>query len=192
AARKTDGERVGTEYAFQLLQHAARFLAPRRLLDGAAAHKFDEARLQVEMSLPEFAVIHVVNAIPDFGFAAAKMPTSAEMAIVKAKHLRRQPGRDMNPVRNVSDGNRVLLFAGIKPGPHGARDFTVQRRNCIGAPREPQAEHGHAEAFVAFRVLASQRHETLTGKTEGLAHRSEVLFDQVGVEAIVTGGHGSV
>src|SRR6202158_4202795 len=52
AARKTDGKRVGTEHAFQLLQHAARLVAVRGLLDGAATHKFDHSRLQIEMRLP--------------------------------------------------------------------------------------------------------------------------------------------
>jgi hypothetical protein len=68
----------------------------------------------------------------------------------------------------------------------------MQRGNCIGAPRKLQAQHGHAETFVAVGILAAQRHEGFLGKTERLAQRSEVLFDQIGVEAIVAGGHGSV
>src|SRR5882762_4402949 len=110
AARKTNGERIRTEHAFQLLQYAARFVAARSLLDGAAAHKFNHSRLQIEMRLPEFAVVNIVNAFPDFGLAAAQMPSRAKMAIVEAKHLRSQPGRNMDAIGNVSDGNRVLRF----------------------------------------------------------------------------------
>ena len=40
-ARKTDGERIGTECAFQLLQHITRLVAARGLSDSTAAHEFD-------------------------------------------------------------------------------------------------------------------------------------------------------
>src|ERR1035441_10810524 len=93
AAGKTEGEGIGTEDPLQLLQHSARFVTARGLADGAAAHKFNHARLQAEMSLPELAVVDVVDPIPDFGLAAAQMPSRSEMAVVQAKHLRRQPGR---------------------------------------------------------------------------------------------------
>ncbi len=43
AASKADGKRIGTERAFELLQHATRFVAARGLLDGAAAHKFNHS-----------------------------------------------------------------------------------------------------------------------------------------------------
>src|SRR6202158_4498410 len=140
------------------------------------------------MRLPEFPVVNVINAFPDFRLAAAQMPSRAKMTIVEAKHLRSQPGRNMDAVGNMSDGNRIFQFARKESGPHGAGDFTVQRGNCIRAPRELQAKHGHAETFVAFGILASQRHEIFLGKPEGLAERSEVLFDQIGIETIMAGG----
>ena len=192
AARETNGERVGTEGAFQLLQHGQRFVAARSLFDGAAAHKLDHSRLQIEVRLPEFAVVNVVNAFPDLGLAAAQLPSRAQMAIVEAKHLRGQPSGDMNAVGDVSDGHRVFQFAREKSSPHGAGNFAVQRGNGVGVPRQLQAEHGHAETFVAVGMFASQRHETFLGKTERLAQRSEVLFDQIGIETIVAGGHWSV
>src|SRR3984885_8154351 len=81
--RKTYGERVRSESVFQLLQHGTGFVAAGSLLNGAAAHKFDHARLQVEVRLPELAIINVLNAIPGLGFAAAQMPSRAEMTIVE-------------------------------------------------------------------------------------------------------------
>jgi len=98
----------------------------------------------------------------------------------------------MDAVGNVSDGNRVFEFAGEESGPHSAGDFTVQRGNGIGVPRELQAEHGHAETFVAFGMLAPQGHEVFFGKTERLRRGPRWLFDQIGIEAVVAGGHGSV
>ncbi len=78
------------------------------------------------MRLPELAVVNVVNAFPDFGLAAAQLPSRAKMTIVEAKHLRSQPGWYMDSVGNVSNGNRILRFAREQSGPHGARNFTVQ------------------------------------------------------------------
>src|SRR5208283_2135385 len=98
----------------------------------------------------------------------------------------------MDAVGDVSNGNRVFVFPRRETRPHGAGNFAVQRGNCIGAARELQPEHSHAKTFVAIRMLASQRHETFPGKAEALAQRSEMLFDQIGIEAIVAGGHGSV
>src|SRR5437660_643305 len=39
---------------------------------------------------------------------------------------------------------------------------------------------------------SSQRHEIFDGRPEGLAQRSEMRFDQSGIEAIMAGGHRSV
>jgi hypothetical protein len=41
-------------------------------------------------------------------------------------------------------------------------------------------------------MLASQRHEIFLGKSQGLAQRSEVLFDQIGIEAVMPGRNGRV
>ena len=192
AARKTDGERIGTEHAFQLLQHLARFFAARGLLDGAAAHKFDHPRFQVEMSLPELAVVDVVDAFPDLGLAAAQMPSRAEMAIVEAKHLRGQPGRDMDAVGNVSDGNRVFRFARESPV-HMARETSPCREETALARREsfrPSTVMQKRSSLSGFSRPSAMK--AFLGKTESLAQRSEVLFDQIGIEAIMAGGHGSV
>src|ERR1700679_1595114 len=73
--RKPDRQGIRTESTFQLLQHRPRLIAARSLLDSAATHKLDHARLQVKMGLPKFAVIDVINAFPYLGFAAAQMPS---------------------------------------------------------------------------------------------------------------------
>ncbi len=102
------------------------------------------------------------------------------MAVVKAEHLRRQPGRNVHAVGDVPDGNFVFGLAGIEAGPHGARHFAVQRGNGIGAAREFQAQHGHAEIFVRVAgILASQRHQPLVGEPKRLAQRPQMLFHQV-------------
>src|SRR5579862_6109446 len=93
--READGERVGTEHAFELLQDVAWFVAPGGLFDCAAADKFDHPRLQAKVRLPELAVVDVFDAIPNFSFAAAEVPSRAEMFVVETEHLRGEPGRNV-------------------------------------------------------------------------------------------------
>ena len=86
------------------------------------------------MSLPEFAVVDVFNAEPDLGFAAALVPVSTEVTIVETKHLRGEPGRNVDTVRDMPDWNLVFRFVFEESGPHGARDLAVQCRDSVGAP----------------------------------------------------------
>src|SRR5712664_544178 len=81
AAREANGERIRTEYAFEPLQFSLRFVPALRLLDRPSAHEFQKSRLQVEMRLPKFAVIHVLDSFPDLGLAAALVPSGTEMAV---------------------------------------------------------------------------------------------------------------
>ncbi len=144
------------------------------------------------MSFPEFAIVDVVNTLPDFGFAAALLPSRAKMPIVETKHLRSQPCGNMHAVGNVSDGNLVFRFAGKSPV-HMARETSPCSEETALARREslrPSTVMQKRSSLVG--ILASQGHEILLGKTERLAQRSEVLLDQIGIEAIMAGGHGSV
>ena len=88
------------------------------------------------MGFPEFAVVHVFDSFPDCRVAAVLLPAGSQMAVVEAEHLRRQPGRDVHAVGDVPDGNFVFRLAGIEPGPHGARNFSMQSGNGVGAARE--------------------------------------------------------
>ena len=99
------------------------------------------------------------------GIAAVALPVRAEVAVVEAAHLRRQPRRHMDAVGDVADGHCVLWSAGIEALPHGARDLAVERGDGVGAARELQAEHGHAELLAVVvgifaAVAPSARHGT--------------------------------
>jgi hypothetical protein len=65
----------------------------------------------------------------------------------------------------------------------------VERRHRIGAPRQLQPQHGHAELFVRVgRVLAPHRHQIVEREAELIAQRPEVLLDEAFVETVVAGG----
>ena len=145
------------------------------------------------MGLPEFAIVHVFNPFPDFRLAAVLVPTGAEVTVIEAKHLRRQPGGNMHAVGDVPDRNFVFGTTGIEAGPHGAGNFPVQGGHGIGPPREFQPQHRHAELLVVIAgILPSERHEAVVGKTENIAQRPQMLLHQAGSKAVMAGGHRSV
>ena len=88
------------------------------------------------MGLPKFAIVDVLDPLPDASLGVVLMPTGSQVSVIKAEHLRCQPGGNMHAVGNVSDWNRVFMPAGIQPGPHGAGHLAVQSRNGIGAARK--------------------------------------------------------
>ena len=143
------------------------------------------------MSFPELAVVDVFDGFPRALGAAALLPVHAEVAIVKAKHLRSKPRRDMDTIGDMADGDCVFRAAGIEALPHGARDFAVERGNRVDAAGKLETEDGHAEGLTMIGgMFAAEAHEVLVGDTELIAQRSEVFFDEVGTEAIVAGGNG--
>ena len=193
AAGKSDGQGVRTQNAAQALPEFQGFAAALRLLDGAGADKLQEALLQAEMRFPQFPIIDVFDPFPDARFAAVLVPARAQMAVVETEHLRRQPSGNVHSIGDVSNGNRVFRFAGVKPFPHGAGHVPVQRGNGIGAAGDLQAQHGHAEIFIRIGgIFPPNLHQAVERQPQTIAQRAQVLFHQPGVESIVARRHGSV
>ncbi len=116
-----------------MLQRFRRFAAALGLFYGAAANELQELPLQIEVRLPQLAIVHTLNALPDSGLAAVLVPARAQMPDVKAKHLRREPSGNVYAIGDVPDGNGVLGLTGVEAGPHRARHFAVQSGNSVGA-----------------------------------------------------------
>ena len=116
------------------------------------------------MGFPEFSIVHVLDSFPDGRIGVVLLPARPQMAVVKAEHLRRQPGRDVHAVGDVPDGNFVLGLAGIEAGPHMPGNFSMQSGDSVGAARESQTQDGHAEVFVVVSgILPSQLHQLFLG-----------------------------
>ena len=157
------------------------------------AHEIDQARLQGLMCLPQLAVIDALDVVPALRLGATVGPVGAQVAVVNLVHLRRQPGLHVHAVGDVTDRHAFLGHARVQAGPHGARDVTVQRRDRVGAARQLQRQHGHAERLaVIARVLASQRQQRVGRKAQRVAQRAEVFLDQLRREPIVAGRNGRV
>ena len=54
-----------------------RFFAALGLRDGAGADKFEQTRLQTEVSFPKLAIIDIFDTFPNFAFGAAPIPSRA-------------------------------------------------------------------------------------------------------------------
>ena len=145
------------------------------------------------MRFPKLAGIDLVDRLPDFRLAHPLHPVGGEIAVVKLLHLPRQPALDMHAVGDVADGN--FLFHAPRPEvrPHPPRNMAVQIAHGVRAARELESQHGHAERFVVvLRLDAADAHQLVERDAQLVAQRSEMLFDQVLVEAVVSGGHGRV
>ena len=195
AARKSDGQRVGAEHPAQSLQN---FLAIRR-----GARPAPRRDRRTNSSSRDFRLRCVSQSSPSStfsmpsqmrGFAAVLVPARSQMAVVKAEHLRRQPRGNVHAVGDVADGNCVFRLARDRapstwraklrraaPKPHW-RAATVFRPSTV-----------MQKVFVlVVRILASQRHQAFVRKAQRFAQRPQMLFDQIRIEAVVTGRHGRV
>jgi hypothetical protein len=121
------------------------------------------------------------------------VPAGTEMAIVKAEHLRREPGGHVHAIGDVADRNRILGLAGVESGPHGPRNLAVQCRDSVRAPCNSQTEYSHAELFLLIAgILSPQAHETVVRQSQRVAEGSEMFFNQPAVKAVVSRRHRGV
>ena len=93
----------------------------------------------------------------------------------------------MNAIGDVPDGNGVFCLVGIETRPHGSGYLAVEGRNGVGATREFQTQHRHAELFLMIAgILAAKCHQPFMRKPQSVAEWPKVLFDQAGIEAVMT------
>src|SRR6202142_2197197 len=115
------------------------------------------------------------------------------MAVIEPEHLRRQPGRDMHAVGDVSDGDFVLGLAGIEAAPHMPGHFSMQSGDRVGAAGESQAQYGHAEILVAIAgILPPQFHELVLRDTQRIAHGTKMLLHQLEMKPVVASRYGGM
>ena len=86
------------------------------------------------MGLPKLTVVYPLDPLPDARLGAVLVPAAAQVSVIEAKHLRRQPGGHVHAIGDVADRNGIFRFARIQPRPHRPGDLAVQCGNRIGAP----------------------------------------------------------
>ena len=146
------------------------------------------------MRLPKLAVVDVLDAFPDSRLGAVLLPAGAEMAIVEARHLRREPRRHMHAVGDMSDGHAVFRLCRDSGRVHIARETSpcsAETALARRATRKPSTVMQKSSSLIAG-ILAAHVHQPIVRQAKPFAQRSEMLFDQVAVEAIVPGGHRRV
>ena len=78
------------------------------IIGSPASGDIDEPRLERLMRFPDFTVVDVLDGFPGRGVAGSGAPVRAQMPVVQHPHLRREPGRDVDAIRDVAD--RDVLF----------------------------------------------------------------------------------
>ena len=158
--RKAYGEGIRTEHLSERLNGGGGFAATRGLRARTGAHKLNQLRFQTKMRFPQLAIVDIFDTLPDLRLGAVLLPAGAEMAIIETEHLRSEPGRHVDAVGDVTDGNGIFGLTGIEAGPHIARYFAVQGRDGVGATRNLKPEHGHAEIFmIVAGIFATELHQ---------------------------------
>ena len=147
-ARESDRQRVHAQRPPQLSDEFRRLLPLLGALHRPPPRDVDQLHLQRLMRLPQLAVVDVVDRFPEARLAAASRPVGAQMPVVELVHLRREPGVGVNAVGDVADRHAIFADASKQRRPHRARDLGVQRRDGVGAARDLERQHRHAECFV--------------------------------------------
>src|SRR5208282_4984757 len=188
ATRESDGERIRRKQFAQRLQRLLRFAASFRLLTGPAADELNHPGFQRQVRLPQLAIVDGFNAFPSARCAALPLPADAEMTIVEAAHLRSKPRGYMNAICDVANRHGVLRLLRVKRPPHRPRNLAVQGRHRIGAAGKFEPQDRHAELFlVVVGAHASEAHQIIVREAKLITQGPQMLFDEIGIEAVVTG-----
>ncbi len=159
----------------------------------APARDADELRLQRLVRLPQLPVVDLIDPFPQPRLAATCDPVGTQMPVVQLLHLRCQPGLHVNAVGDVADRHVLLAKSRIQRRPHRARHLAMERRHRVGAVRQLQRQHRHAERFAGVAVIdPPERQEGARIEAERIAHRPKVLFDEIRAEPIVSRRHRGV
>ena len=154
----------------------------------AIADEVDQPGLENLLGFPELGVVDGLDAFPRLGEPLVPGPVHTQMAIEQEGHLGRHPGLDVHAVGDVADRHVLLGEVRVQRLPHSPRDHAVQGADAVGVPRQLQCQHGHAERLVRIGgIHPAQPHEVIEREMQPFADLAEVLLDQAGGKAIVSG-----
>ena len=182
APRKPDGQRVGVErqgVVEALLRHA--------FLD-----KIDQAAAQQTSIRPQVLVRDIVDGVPEIRIID-KGASVAHVPLQERPRRRGGPGRQVDAVGDMVDGDGVEGVVWIEMVPLAPRYLAVERRDGVGLARELQPQHRHRERFP--RVVGmdpSVGQQCLLRQPDFLAEALHLLDEEGRDEAVVAGRHRRV
>jgi len=145
------------------------------------------------MGAPELLIGDLLDAIPDGILGGDVVPARSKIALEEFGHIFGDPGRQMNAVGDVADGN--LVFGNIRPQvlPHPAGDLAVKFADAVAGAGHLDRKDGHIEFAVAMGPAdAAEAVELLLRDLQGAVIVADVTVDQAQLELIDAGGHGGV
>ena len=163
-------------------------LAAPALLGDATADEVDQRRLQHPVRLPELGVRDAVDAGPHLRVGQVLAPVGPHVLRIEILHGGREPGPDVHAVGDVPDRHLVLAVVRPEHLPRLAGDPAVQRRDAVGVAGHLERQHRHAERLaVVVGADAAEAQEVGLRQPQRAAQRLQVIVDQLGREAVMTG-----
>ena len=158
----------------------------RGLVADPLPHEAHQALLLRAVGRPQRPVGSVPDPLPVGRVEQVLLPVRPEVLGIELPHLRTHPAVGVDAVRDVADGLLVPVREQVTP--HGGGNLPVEPAHAVAAGGQADGEGGHVE--VAVVGAEGQR---LLGLAAHLADPGlEIPADELPVERLVAGGHGSV
>ena len=178
----------GSSAPWAAVDELLRVLVAAPLLAHPAAREAHQRGLQHPVRLPQLGVGDAVDARPHVRIGEVIAPVGADVLGVEILHRGREPGADVDAVRDVADRDLVLAVVGPQHLPRLARDAPVQRRHAVRVARHLERQHRHAQRLaVILGADPAEAQELVLRQPQRAPQRLEVIVDQLGREAIVAG-----
>jgi len=111
APGEADRQGIGRENSLQVLENCLGFAAVSACSTKRRRTNWRRRDLRLRC-VSQVRRRQLFNAFPDRSLAAVLVPAFAEVSVVQTKHLRCQPGRHVDTVSDMADGNIVFGLAG--------------------------------------------------------------------------------
>ena len=144
------------------------------------------------MRVPQLLIGDVPDALPHGRVVMAGDPVGTQELRVKLPHLGRDPGRNVDPVRDGRDRDLLLRHARPDVAPHATGHLPMSAAHAVAEAAHLQAQHCHVESGVHRARRATQPEEVLAADLQQLAERGEVFLHQVEGKGIMAGRHRRV
>jgi hypothetical protein len=132
------------------------------------------------------------DGIPERRIVMAVAPLRSQKALEELRHLGRDPGRQVDAIRDGPD--RPLIRRGLRPErcPHLGGDVAMDAADGVRRAGCPDGERGHVEHRAAAVVVVAEREKPVAVGAERSPCARKMFLDEVERERIVAGGHGRV
>ena len=194
AAGKTDGEDIRREHV--VVEADVIGVMPELLLPQPLACKLNKLAPQCGAQRPEILVgdfFRFQGCMPELGVTQFVDPLRTERIRPELRCCRCCPAGRMHAVGDRADRDLADRCSRIEILPHFLAYAAVQHTDAVCCATHLEGEHGHTERLSLISGFdAAVIHQVFDGQADGCRKAPEVALHKPAVEAVMSGGHGSV